>query len=167
MELLLILFALGAILLTYQFCQPLIMKRTKARKIKQWIGDSSPIENRGLPYDFAFERDGVTYHVKVIVIPKYAEIIINAKTTWELRYGAGNTPGKVQPIKKYLPGIGKFMNYQTDEQTKKIVVLTPDAKKKVKYINENEMVFVGPETNVYGIQLLNESEFKEFLHNES
>jgi hypothetical protein len=26
---------------------------------------------------------------------------------------------------------------------------------------------VGPETNVYGIKLLNESEFKEFLHNES
>ena len=78
---------------------------------------------------FRLRKDGFVYFVKVIVIPKYAEIIINSKTTWELRYGAGNTPGKIQPIKKYLPGIAPFMNYPVDEQTKKIAVLTPDAKK--------------------------------------
>jgi hypothetical protein len=176
MEILLILFALGAIFLTYQLCQPLILKQTKGKKIKAWLAKTKPValakaDSRNQPYDFAFEKDGFVYFVKVIVIPKYAEIVINSKTTWELRYGAGNTPGKIQPIKKYLPGIAPFMNYPVDEQTKKIAVLTPDAKKKVKYINENEIVFVEPHTNVYGIQLLNESEFialiDESKHNES
>ena len=36
MEILLILFALGAIFLTYQLCQPLILKQTKGKKIKAW-----------------------------------------------------------------------------------------------------------------------------------
>lgn len=101
------------------------------------------------------------FALKIIPIPSYAEVQINNKVTWEIKYGAGATPGRAQPNKKYLSGIAGFMNYQTNEVTR-VVVLIPESKQTVMYINECEIIFVTPTTNVYGIRIMNCNDFTLF-----
>lgn len=105
-------------------------------------------------YNQLIKKDQLTFIVKIIKIPEYAEIQINNKVTWEIKYGAGNTPGKAQPHKKYLKDISEFMNLETKENEIKLVIATPSPKKIVKYINECEIVFVTPYTDVYGTRII-------------
>ena len=53
------------------------------------------------------------------------------------------------------------MNYQTNEVTR-VVVLIPESKQTVMYINECEIIFVTPTTNVYGIRIMNCNDFTLF-----
>lgn len=105
-------------------------------------------------YNQLIKKDDITFIVKTIKIPDYAEIQINNKVTWEIKYGAGNAPGKAQPYKKMLKDISDFMNLETKENEIKVVVATPAPKKIVKYINECEIVFVTPYTDVYGTRVI-------------
>lgn len=89
-----------------------------------------------------------TYYIKFVYIPNFSQIQINNKSTWELKYGAGNTPGKHQPHKRYLNEIVNFMN--NDYFGTKIVAFTVNPKEIVKYINESEIIIVKPTTDVYG-----------------
>lgn len=155
-------------LLLWDFIKPQMAKKTFYRNLilelnsKHISYQITNLKNTNLPGDFFLEINRQKYLIKLILVPKYAEIIVNAKTTWELRYGAGNTPGKAHPIKKYLPKMNLFMNYQNDEFLK-VVVFKPDVKKKVRYLNESEMDFLEPKTNVYGVRVLNESELIPFI----
>lgn len=121
-------------------------------KIKELGFNISKEENK--PYDYIIKNDSVTFVAKLIKIPEYSEIQINNRTTWEIKYGAGNTVGKAQPYKKYLKEIEPFMNLDVDNSIIKIVIATPKPKKMVKYINECEIVFVTPQTDVYGVKLI-------------
>ena len=105
-------------------------------------------------YNQIIKNGNTTFIVKTINIPDYAEIQINNKVTWEIKYGAGNTPGKAQPYKRMLKDISDFMNLVTKENEIKVVIATPSPKKIVKYINECEIVFVTPYTNVYGTRVI-------------
>ncbi|MBE6130752.1 MAG: hypothetical protein E7183_03450 [Erysipelotrichaceae bacterium] len=121
-------------------------------KIKTLGYEITNIENKC--YDQIIKNSEITFIVKIIKIPEYAEIQINNKVTWEIKYGAGNTPGKAQPYKKYLKDIENFMNYTPQDNEIKLVIATPNPKKIVKYINECEIVFVTPYTDVYGTRLI-------------
>lgn len=46
------------------------------------------------------------------------------------------------------------MNYIPQENEIKLVIATPSPKKIVKYINECEIVFVTPYTDIYGTRLI-------------
>ena len=93
-----------------------------------------------------------SYFIKFVYIPNYSQIQINNKSTWELKYGAGNTPGKHQPHKRYQNEIATFMN--EDYVGKKILAFTNNPKEIVKYINESEIIIVNPFTDVYGANLI-------------
>ena len=56
------------------------------------------------------------------------------------------------------------MNLKTQENEIRVVILSPDAKKITKYINECEIVFVNHKTNVYGVRVINESDFSLFIN---
>lgn len=114
-------------------------------------------------YDYKLLVNDKTFLVKLLGIPSYAEIQINNVTTWEVKYGAGKNPGKAQPFRKYVHGIESFMNLKTQENEIRVVVLTPNAKKITKYINECEIVFVTSKTNVYGIRVVNEDDYSLFI----
>ena len=83
----------------------------KSEKNKATIEESFYNKIKELGYEIIEKDDGVinqiikneqvTFLVKIIKIPEYAEIQINNKVTWEIKYGAGNTPGKAQPYKKW------------------------------------------------------------------
>ncbi len=112
-------------------------------------------------YNYELEIYDHKFVLKTISIPSYAEVQINNKVTWEIKYGAGATPGRAQPNKKYLSGIAGFMNYQNNEALK-VVVLIPESKQTVMYINECEIILVTPMTNVYGIRIMNCNDFTLF-----
>ncbi len=114
-------------------------------------------------YDYKLTIEDKVYLVKLLGIPTYAEVQINNVTTWEVKYGAGKNPSKVQPFKKYVHGIESFMNYKPEDDSIRVVVLSPNAKKITKYINECEIVFVTPKTNVYGIRVINEDDHSLFI----
>lgn len=115
------------------------------------------------PYDYKVTIQDKVYFVKILGIPNYAEVQINNVTTWEIKYGAGKNPGKAQPFKKYAHGIESFMHFKPTEGETRVVVLTPNAKKITKYINECEIVFVTSKTNVYGVRVINEDDYSLFI----
>lgn len=114
-------------------------------------------------YDYQLKLNDKVYLVKLLGIPSFAEVQINNVTTWEVKYGAGKNPGKTQPFKKYVHGIESFMNLKPQENEIRVVVLTPNAKKITKYINECEIVFVSSKTNVYGVRVINEDDYSLFI----
>ena len=128
------------------------IEETFYNKIKELGYEVTDVEYKC--YNQIIKNEQVTFIVKTIKIPEYAEIQINNKVTWEIKYGAGNTPGKAQPYKKMLKDISEFMNLKVQENEIKLVIATPQPKKIVKYINECEIVFVTPYTDVYGTRLI-------------
>lgn len=121
----------------------------------------SKSENKNYDYDLVIEDK--KYLIKLLGIPSYSEVQVNNIVTWEIKYGAGKNPGKVQPFKKYAQGIEGFMNMKTNTNELKVCILCPEAKKITKYINECEIVFVNHKTNVYGIRLINETDYSLFI----
>lgn len=119
-------------------------------------------EGNQLFYDFRLEMFDSIYYIKFLILPSFSEVQVNNKTTWEVKYGAGNTPGKAQPKKRYLVEIVDFMKMDIESNAQKFVILSPKPKKIVKYINESEIVFVKPTTDVYGAHLIDEGQFRLF-----
>lgn len=113
-------------------------------------------------YDLRLEISNTIYYIKFLILPSFSEVQINNKTTWEVKYGAGNTPGKAQPKKRYLTEIIDFMKETLESDSQKVVILVPKPKKIVKYINESEIIFVKPTTDVYGAHLIDEGQFRLF-----
>ncbi len=113
-------------------------------------------------YDFYLEIQSSIYYIKFLILPPFSEVQINNRTTWEVKYGAGSAPGKVQPKKRYLTEMVDFMKADVAPTVQKIVILSPKPKKIVKYINESEIVFVKPTTDVYGARLIDEGQFRLF-----
>lgn len=112
-------------------------------------------------YTFKLTVENQEYTVLVLPIEKFAEVTINNFNTWEMHYGAGDRPGKAQPFKTKIAEIPTFMNLEADN---KLVLIQPDAKQIVYWKNENEIVFVEPNTKVYGINVLNVTDLPKFFN---
>lgn len=114
-------------------------------------------------YSFVLSIEDTKYLIKMIHLPTDADLQINSKTTWEVKYGAGKNPGRAHPHSSYLgSNIDVFMNLHTNENEKKIVVVVPKPRKIVMYINESEIVFVTPSTNVHGTKIIASDDFSVF-----
>ena len=101
------------------------------------------------------------YLIKFLKSERFAEVSINNKTTFEIKYGGNNDPGKPHPFHKFVNGMSTFMNYETTEFTK-VVVVTPKPKKIVMWINENEIIFVKSDTKVYGSRIISINDLSLF-----
>lgn len=114
------------------------------------------------PYHLIIKNDQVTFLAKLIEIPQYAEIQVNNNITWEIKYGAGNTPGKPQPYSKYLKDISSFVKLQPENNEIKLVIASPAPKKITKWINECEIIFVTPYTDVYSTRIISYKDYRIF-----
>lgn len=113
-------------------------------------------------YDIDLKINDKHYVIKILIVPEYSEIQINSRVTWEVKYGAGNTPGKAQPYKRFLTEISEFQKKDFDENIIKLVLINPRPKKIVKYINECEIIFVKSSTDVYGSKIITKDNFDIF-----
>lgn len=155
-----------ALIIIYTLIIPKVLSNSFENNLKQYLDNNQisynlePSKNRLFNLELTINE--TIYLLKIINIPNNAEVQVNNMTTWEVKYGAGNHPGKAQPNHKYLSGIAGFMNYKPQTNEKRIVVMTPKSKKIVMYINECEIVFVTPTTNVYGVNIINMDDFQIF-----
>lgn len=153
-------------ILIYNFFTPKIKKQKVIKRLENYLKDSQ--NNYELSYsendifDINLKINNFNFVIKIVTIPSFSEIQINNKATWEVKYGAGNTPGKVQPHKRYLTEIINFQNIELADSIK-VVIFSPKPKKIVKYINECEIIFVNSKTDVYGTRIISDNQLAFFL----
>lgn len=119
-------------------------------------------ENKSYTLDLTINN--TTYTTLVLPIEKFAEVTINNFNTWEMHYGAGDKPGKVQPFKTRIAEIPNFMNLSSDN---KLVIIQPNAKQIVYWKNENEIVDVLPNNKVYDVNVVNISDLPKLFIKEN
>lgn len=98
-------------------------------------------------YDFDFFVNDVTYKLKLLYMAHYKELSINSKTHWQ-----------VKPAKKIklIP-----LNGFDSLEEPKILVVYPHPGKMVKYINENEIVFIRPLEKCFDFYLFTNKELNK------
>lgn len=157
--------AIFLIILLIKIFAPILQKRALKTDLINYLNKSKMtyhVNSNKSIYDLEVTTNSKTFLVKFVIIPQYSEIQINNKTTWEVKYGAGHTVGKVQPHQKYLSEIIAFMNEKVEKNYQKVVIFSPKPKKIVKYLNENEIDFVTNHTDVYGAYLISIGQYDVF-----
>lgn len=102
-------------------------------------------------YDFHLETDKHIYYIKVVNNSANQEICVNNAIKWQLRKHVNND----QIV--FLEGIEGLMRLDLPKNPKKqhkLFIIYPNARALLKVINECEMVFVYPETDVYGANIV-------------
>lgn len=116
------------------------------------------VENYRLEYvkkdthDFYFESDKSIYYIKVIYNFSNQEICINNAIKWQLRGFRDNNEGM-----QFVEGIESLMRLDLNNKEKKehkLFIIYPNTRALLKVINECEMVFVYPDTDVYGATVI-------------
>lgn len=158
----------GILLLAFIFIKiflPVIQKKKIIKDLESFSKNNQlnvqPSINRSA-YDLAITNQQITFLVKIVIIPSFSEIQINNVSTWEVKYGAGEKAGKVQPHKRYLTEIIPLMKYEAKTTEQKVFIFSPSPKKIVKYVNENEIDFVTSTSNVYGARIIGEGKYQIF-----
>ena len=144
---------------------PLKYKNEFETNFKEFLlkeGRHTLTKEKNKPFDYTLEIHDKKYLIKMVSIPEFALLQINNKNTWEVKYGAGEQIGKAQPYSKYLSTIQDFMKHKPNDDEIKVAIIIPKAKEIVMYINECEIEFVTPKTNVYGTRIINCNDFSLF-----
>ncbi|MDY0209811.1 MAG: hypothetical protein RBQ91_00190 [Acholeplasma sp.] len=92
-------------------------------------------------HDYEMTVKGSHYKIKLVYTPGAHEVSFNSKRHWQVF-----TPSN----KKMLETNGFY-----ELEGKKVIVIYPNPGKIVKYINENEIVFVKPNMDVFGMHVIN------------
>lgn len=153
------------IIIIVSIIAPIKQKNDFEKELKEFLikeRTHTLIKEKNKPYDYTLILDDTKYLLKTVSIPSFALVQINNKNTWEVKYGAGEAIGKAQPYSKYLSTIQDFMKYKTKDDEIKVAILIPKAKEIVMYINECEIEFVTPNTNVYGTRIINTGDYSLF-----
>lgn len=112
-------------------------------------------------HDFYFEDEHVQMYIKIIYNFSNQEICINNAIKWQLR-----RKGSDDSL-NYVEGIEPLMRLDfegSSKKQKKLFIVYPGARAILKVINECEMIFVYPDTDVYGARIVS---YTELLANPS
>lgn len=110
-------------------------------------------------HDFYFESDKSIYYIKVIYNLSNQEICINNAIKWQLR-----RLGDHNETLSFVEGVEPLMRLDLTNSTKKehkLFIIYPDITALLKVINECEMVFVYPDTDVYGANVISYGKLME------
>ncbi|MDE7106254.1 MAG: hypothetical protein K2O22_03725 [Anaeroplasmataceae bacterium] len=104
-------------------------------------------------HDFYFESEKNIYYIKVIYNFSNQEICINNAIKWQLRkFGEQNNEAM-----SFVEGVEPLMRLDLTNPVKKehkLFIVYPNVTALLKVINECEMVFIYPNTDVYGSQVI-------------
>ena len=109
-------------------------------------------------YDFYYEDPKNIYYIKIVNNPMNKEICVNNAIKWQLR-----THGSVDEM-TFVEGIDGLMRMDLKRQGKKqykLYIVYPTARALLKVINECEMTFIYPDTDVYGTRIITYVTLKE------
>lgn len=118
------------------------------------------IRNNEKTYDYQFITPKCDYYIKVIPNFGNEEICINNPLKWQLRKSFNDDTMRfvpdVEPLLRLdIPSSGKAI--------KKLYLIYPNTKSLLKYINECEMIFVQPTTDVGGSNVVTYINLKEHI----
>lgn len=107
-------------------------------------------KNDNNAYDYLFKTPNCTYYIKIIPNQGNQEICINNSVKWQLRKTFNDE------TMRFVPDVEGLMRMDISVKTnfKKVYIIYPNARSLLKYINECEMVFVHPSTDVYGTSVI-------------
>lgn len=101
------------------------------------------------PYDYIFKTPKYDYYIQIVPNFGAYEICINNSVKWQIRKSFNDNS------MNFLPNVDKLMRLDLDDpKAKKLYIIYPNATSLLKYINECEMIFVRPETDVYGTNVV-------------
>ena len=108
------------------------------------------------PYDYIFRTPNHNYYIQVVPNFGAYEICINNSVKWQIRKSFNDNS------MNFVPNVEKLMRLDLeDPKAKKLYIIYPNATSLLKYINECEMIFVRPETDVYGTNVIPYTGLKE------
>lgn len=111
-------------------------------------------------YDYILKTPNYDYYIKVVPNLSNQEICVNNSVKWQLRKSFNDE------TMRFVEGIEGLMRMELDtpKAYKKLYIIYPNARTLLKYINECEMVFIHPNTDVYGTNIIPYVAIKENLN---
>ena len=106
--------------------------------------------------------DDKKYLIKMIYHPKSYEININSKKYWQVNRGIVSSRKSGEQMKKVYDLINfDLKENEYPKNTIKLYVIYPFSKRLLKVINECEMIFIKPNTDIYGCRIINYNSLEE------
>lgn len=112
-------------------------------------------------YDVYFESEKSIYYVKVILNPGSQEICINNAVQWQIR--KLNDPNGHLVFVEKIESLMRLDLKNKEKKEHKLFIIYPNTRALLKVINECEMVFVYPDTDVYGASVVTYQNLAENL----
>lgn len=109
-------------------------------------------------YDYYIETNNHRYYIKLINNPYNQEICVNNAIKWQLRRCV-----KEKEI-RFVDGVEQLMRMDIKKGEKtahKLYIIYPNCKALFKVINECEMIFVNPDTDIYGSNIITFKQLQE------
>lgn len=105
-------------------------------------------------FDYEMNYNGKIYLVKLVYHPSCAEINVNSKNYWQINKGVVSS----RKTGEKMDGVYDLINYDLalnnyPKNTVKLYVIYPDCVRMMKVLNECEMKFITPDTNIYGTKV--------------
>lgn len=113
-------------------------------------------------YDYTLETNKYRYFIKVVPNDNNQEICVNNSVKWQLRKSFNDESMRFVPDIEHLMRLDLPIS-ENNKINKKLYIIYPNARSLLKYINECEMEFVHPNTDVYGTNIITYVNLKEHL----
>lgn len=146
-----------------------LMKNKALIKLNLTLTQIAGIENvkkiKSKIFDFEMKYNNKTFLIKMIYHPNKHEINVNSKSYWQINRGVVSS----RKSGEQMQGVYDLINYNHlangyDKNTVKLYVIYPYAKRMMKVINECEMKFIQPETDIYGCKINNYQDLKQNIN---
>lgn len=116
----------------------IVLKRKQIKQIEDKLRTHGTLlESNSKRFDYTWVLENKTYLIKLFYTPSAKEVSFNSKMHWQVATNGG----------KKLFATNGF----ADLEGNKLIVVYPTPGKMVKHINENEVVFVKPTMDIFGM----------------
>lgn len=131
-------------------------------KIKNAIPDGDiKIFSRKELFQFQIADSKKEVLVKLIYSKPEYEFIITNSNRWTVNSNPMQWSRKTKPI--FIEDANEFINYDSSQNLKKIVLIYPSSKRIIRYLNESDTVIVKPEEKHNSIHFVSYNDFEKIL----
>jgi hypothetical protein len=114
-------------------------------------------------FDFDMDYNNKKFLIKMIYHPSRSEINVNSKDYWQVNEGSVSS----RKSGTQMLGVYDLLNFDLEKNnydkktTVKLYIIYPCSNRLLKVINECEMEFIKPQTDIYGCRVNNFTDIKE------
>lgn len=109
-------------------------------------------KNDKIAYDYTLDTPNFKYYFKVIPNFSAYEITVNNSIKWQIRRSY------TDESLNFANGVEEFMRFDppaiNNKENKKVYIIYPNSRSLLKYVNECEMEFITPDTDIYGTRVI-------------